>query len=87
MGSQNDAPIMQGAVDVLNELGISVEMTVASAHRSPERVMRLVGETENPRGEGLHRRGPGPPRPLGGVLPAPVYETRSSGLAIRILPL
>ena len=38
MGSQNDAPIMQGAVDVLKEFGISVEMTVASAHRSPERV-------------------------------------------------
>jgi phosphoribosylcarboxyaminoimidazole (NCAIR) mutase len=31
IGSPNDAPIMQGAVDVLNELGISVEMTVASA--------------------------------------------------------
>ncbi len=42
MGSQNDAPVMQGAVDVLKELGISVEMTVASAHRSPERVMRLL---------------------------------------------
>jgi phosphoribosylcarboxyaminoimidazole (NCAIR) mutase len=35
MGSQNDAPIMQGAVDVLKELGVSVEMTVASAHRRP----------------------------------------------------
>jgi phosphoribosylcarboxyaminoimidazole (NCAIR) mutase len=33
MGSQNDAPVMQGAVDVLRTLGISVEMTVASAHR------------------------------------------------------
>ena len=44
MGSHNDAPIMQGAVDVLKELGISVEMTVASAHRSPERVMRLLTE-------------------------------------------
>ena len=37
---------MQGAVDVLKELGISVEMTVASAHRSPERVQRLIGEAE-----------------------------------------
>ena len=35
MGSQNDAPIMQGAVEVLKELGISAELTVASAHRSP----------------------------------------------------
>ena len=32
IGSPNDAPVMQGAVDVLKELGISVEMTVASPH-------------------------------------------------------
>jgi phosphoribosylaminoimidazole carboxylase PurE protein len=42
MGSDSDAPVMQGAVDVLREFGIGCEMTVASAHRSPERVMRLV---------------------------------------------
>jgi phosphoribosylamine--glycine ligase len=42
MGSDSDAPVMQGAVDLLKELRISCEMTVASAHRSPERVMRLV---------------------------------------------
>src|SRR4029450_5672239 len=44
MGSDSDAPVMQGAVDVLRELAIPCEMTVASAHRSPERVMRLVKE-------------------------------------------
>ena len=44
MGSDSDAPVMQGAVDVLREFGIPCEMTVASAHRSPERVMRLVRE-------------------------------------------
>jgi phosphoribosylcarboxyaminoimidazole (NCAIR) mutase len=42
MGSDSDAPVMQGAVDILRELEITCEMTVASAHRSPERVMRLV---------------------------------------------
>src|SRR4029079_15674127 len=42
MGSDSDAPVMQAAVDALNEFGISSEMTVASAHRSPARVMRLV---------------------------------------------
>jgi phosphoribosylamine--glycine ligase len=42
MGSDSDAPVMQGAVDVLRELEIACEMTVASAHRSPERVLRLV---------------------------------------------
>jgi phosphoribosylaminoimidazole carboxylase PurE protein len=42
MGSDSDAPVMQGAVDILRDFGIACEMTVASAHRSPERVMRLV---------------------------------------------
>lgn len=44
IGSASDAPVMQAAVDVLNELGVSSEMTVASAHRSPERVQRLTRE-------------------------------------------
>jgi phosphoribosylamine--glycine ligase len=44
MGSDSDAPIMSAAGDALTELGCSWEMTVASAHRSPERVMRLLRE-------------------------------------------
>lgn len=44
MGSDSDAPVMQGAVDTLKEFGLTCEMTVASAHRSPARVMRLVEE-------------------------------------------
>jgi phosphoribosylamine--glycine ligase len=44
MGSDSDAPTMRSAVDTLAEFGISCEMTVASAHRSPARVMRLVEE-------------------------------------------
>ena len=42
MGSDSDAPIMQKAADVLSELGVAWQMTVASAHRSPDRVRRLV---------------------------------------------
>ena len=44
MGSDSDAPVMRGAVDVLRELGVTCEMTVASAHRSPARVHRLMDE-------------------------------------------
>jgi phosphoribosylaminoimidazole carboxylase PurE protein len=44
MGSDSDAPIMKGAADVLRELGVTCEMTVASAHRSPARVQRLLAE-------------------------------------------
>ena len=38
MGSQSDLPIMQEAADVLKELGVSYELTVVSAHRTPERM-------------------------------------------------
>jgi phosphoribosylamine--glycine ligase len=42
IGSDSDAPVMQPAVDLLGQLGIPCEMTVASAHRSPARVERLI---------------------------------------------
>ena len=44
IGSDSDAPIMRAAVDVLDALGVSSHLTVASAHRSPDRVQRLIGE-------------------------------------------
>ena len=73
MGSQNDAPVMQGAVDVLHELGISVEMTVASAHRSPQRVMRLLAEAGD-RGVDVFIVGAGAAAHLGGVVAAHVIK-------------
>jgi phosphoribosylamine--glycine ligase len=69
MGSDSDAPIMQSAVDVLRELGISSEMTVASAHRSPERVMRLVREAPA-RGVKVFIVGAGAAAHLAGVVAA-----------------
>src|SRR5690606_9467370 len=38
MGSQSDLPIMQDAVDILREFGVVIEVTVVSAHRTPERM-------------------------------------------------
>jgi len=73
MGSQNDAPVMQGAVDVLHDLGISVEMTVASAHRSPERVMRLLNEAAT-RGVNVFIVGAGAAAHLAGVVAAHVTK-------------
>ena len=69
MGSDSDAPVMQAAVDVLREFGIASEMTVASAHRSPERVMRLVSEAPS-RGVKLFIVGAGAAAHLGGVVAA-----------------
>jgi phosphoribosylamine--glycine ligase len=73
MGSQNDAPVMQGAVDVLKELGISVEMTVASAHRSPQRVLRLIEEA-GARGVDVFIVGAGAAAHLAGVVAAHVAK-------------
>lgn len=39
MGSKSDLPIMQQAADVLTELGIDFELTIVSAHRTPQRMM------------------------------------------------
>ena len=69
MGSDSDAPTMQPAVDVLKEFGISSEMTVASAHRSPARVMKLVSEAPS-RGVKLFIVGAGAAAHLGGVVAA-----------------
>lgn len=38
MGSKSDLPIMQDAADVLKELGVEYEITVVSAHRTPDRM-------------------------------------------------
>jgi 5-(carboxyamino)imidazole ribonucleotide mutase len=38
MGSRSDLEVMQAAADVLKELNVSYELTVVSAHRTPERM-------------------------------------------------
>jgi 5-(carboxyamino)imidazole ribonucleotide mutase len=49
MGSKSDLPVMQEAIDILNELGISNEVDIVSAHRTPE---KMVDYAKN-----AHRRG------------------------------
>lgn len=39
MGSKSDLAVMQEAADVLKQLGIKYEITVVSAHRTPERMV------------------------------------------------
>jgi len=36
MGSASDLPVMQDAADILTEFGISFEINIVSAHRTPE---------------------------------------------------
>ena len=39
MGSESDLKVMNEAADVLRELGVTFELTVVSAHRTPDRMM------------------------------------------------
>ena len=36
MGSDSDLPVMQGAIDVLDDFGVAHEVRIVSAHRTPE---------------------------------------------------
>jgi len=49
MGSDSDLPVMQAAADFLESIDIAYEMTVVSAHRTPERMMTYA--------QGAHERG------------------------------
>ena len=39
MGSKSDLPIMQEAIDILNEFGLETDVDIVSAHRTPEKMM------------------------------------------------
>src|SRR5476649_1234829 len=44
MGSKSDLNVMQDAADVLKELGVEYEITVVSAHRTPDRMFAYARE-------------------------------------------
>ena len=46
MGSKSDMKVAEKAVAVLKELGIPYKLSVASAHRTPELVEKLVSEAD-----------------------------------------
>jgi len=46
MGSDSDLPVMEEAAKVLDQFHISYEMTITSAHRTPERTVRLIRNAE-----------------------------------------
>lgn len=46
MGSASDSKYLEGAVEALRALGVSFEVHVSSAHRTPERTAELVRSAE-----------------------------------------
>ena len=69
MGSDSDADIMSAAGAALDEFGLTWEMTVASAHRSPARVLRVI-EDAHARGVQVFIVGAGAAAHLAGVVAA-----------------
>ncbi len=69
MGSDSDVPVMQAAADLLKQFDIACEMAVASAHRSPARVQRLLEEAPS-RGVKVFIVGAGAAAHLAGMVAA-----------------
>lgn len=69
MGSSSDEPVVQGAIDTLDQLNVDYEVRVMSAHRNPERV-REYALTARERGIEVFISAAGGSAALGGVLAA-----------------
>ena len=88
MGSQSDWPTMQGASEILTELGVAHEKKVVSAHRTPDRMYEYA-KTAKERGIKVIIAGAGGAAHLPGmvasmttlpVLGVPVQSRALSGL-------
>jgi phosphoribosylaminoimidazole carboxylase PurE protein len=69
MGSDSDLPVMEETEKILKEFKIPFDITVASAHRSPERTVKLTREAEK-RGIEIIIAGAGSAAHLAGVIAA-----------------
>ena len=47
MGSKSDLPVMQNAIDILNEFGINSKVEIVSAHRTPEKMFKYAQNAKN----------------------------------------
>ncbi len=69
MGSDSDLPVMEETGKLLKEFKIPYDITVASAHRSPERTVKLTREAEK-KGIEVIIAGAGSAAHLAGVIAA-----------------
>lgn len=69
MGSDSDLPVMQAAVDQLEELGVPCEVDVVSAHRTPDRLFEFASRAHT-RGIGVIIAGAGGAAHLPGMVAA-----------------
>jgi len=67
MGSKSDLPVLEQAAEILTELGVQYEMTVVSAHRTPDRMVDYA-RTARDRGIGVIVAGAGGAAHLPGMV-------------------
>lgn len=85
MGSNSDWPVLEPAEKTLKDFGVEVEVTVASAHRTPEVVQKFATEARS-RGVEVIIAAAGAAAHLGGVVAS--YTTLPViGIPINATPL
>lgn len=47
MGSKSDLTVMQGAIDILKEFNIKIEVDIVSAHRTPKKMFEYAKNAKN----------------------------------------
>ena len=87
MGSDSDLPVMEGAQEVLRELGVPCELDIVSAHRTPERLFEFARSADT-RGTSVIIAGAGGAAHLPGMVAAltplpvigvPISATKMAG--------
>lgn len=69
MGSDSDFPVMEGCFKMLKKFGVEFEATVCSAHRTPEKAIKIAKEAKD-NGFSVVIAAAGLAAHLGGVLAA-----------------
>jgi phosphoribosylaminoimidazole carboxylase PurE protein len=86
MGSDSDGDVMSQAAAALEEFGVPYEMSVASAHRSPERAKHVINKAES-EGAAVFIAGAGMAAHLPGVVASfttkPVIGVPLAGSALQ----
>ena len=73
MGSDSDMPVMAKAADILEELGISYEMKIISAHREPDVFFEYAKSAED--------------RGFKGIIAVAVMAAHLPGMCASIFPM
>lgn len=47
MGSDSDLPVMSKAAEILDQLGVAYELTIVSAHRTPDKLYQYAKEAKS----------------------------------------